>query len=73
MKVDRADSIDGTTYILTETHTYADVLKRLKEIEPHAMPIKDVRLNKALATGYKVPANPEILNTVLEILKQTPV
>ena len=42
MNVERSDTLDGTTYIMTESHTYSEILQRLREIEPRAVPIKHV-------------------------------
>ena len=56
---------------MTETHLYQDVLPRLHELEPRAMPIKHVGLNKALATGYKIPSDTSSLDGILKILRET--
>ena len=73
MEVGRADNIQGTTYIMTEKHYYIDILNQIKVLESRVIPIKDVGLNKTLATGYKVPSNTDSLDKILQLLKDTAV
>lgn len=72
MHIDRADTLGDTTYIMTETHPYQDVLTRLRAIEPRTAPIKHVGKGKWLATGYRVPADTPDLERILETLRNTP-
>ncbi len=71
MNVERSDTLDGTTYIMTESHTYSKILQRLREIEPRAVPIKHVGTQKTIATGYKVPSNTASLEDILDFLRST--
>jgi len=71
MKIDRMDTIDGVTYIMTETHCYTHVLPVIKEFEANILPIKHVNAERAVAetaTGYKVPKTSSI-DKIVEVLK----
>ena len=65
MQVDRADTFDGVTYIMTESHTYNAILQRLQGLEPRVLPIKHVGTKKSLATGYKVPADSQSVEQIM--------
>lgn len=72
MHIDRSDTLGDTTYIMTETHSYQEVLPRLRTIEPRTVPIKHVGTRTWLATGYRVPADAPDLERILETLRTIP-
>jgi len=74
MKIDRMDTFDGVVYVMTETHTYGDILKRVQEIDPAVVPIKHVRPGLTfLATGYKIPSQAPGLERILSVLTEVEV
>jgi len=71
MKIDRTDTFDGIVYVMTETHTYGHVLKRVREIDPAVMPIKHVHPEMvSFATGYKIPSQAAGLEKILSFLAE---